>query len=69
MNYSKTVNVLPIKRQEGHNINQYNQRDNMAITNKNKNKDFKKKRIHHSRHIERQRLWQETKERFNDNLQ
>mgnify|MGYP003108478098 CR=1 FL=1 len=41
----------------------------MAITNKNKNKDFKKKRIHHSRHIERQRLWQETKERFNDNLQ
>ena len=41
----------------------------MAITNKNKNKDFKKKRIHHSRHHETQRLWQETKERYNDKLQ
>ena len=68
MNYSKTVNVLPIKRQEGHNTNHYNQRDNMAITNKNKNKDFKKKRIHHSRHTKAQRLWQETKEIYNDKL-
>jgi len=36
----------------------------MAITCKNKNKDFKKKRINHSNHIIRQRLWEETKERY-----
>ena len=40
----------------------------MAITNKNKNKDFKNKRIHHSRHTKTQRLWQETKEIYNDKL-
>ena len=40
----------------------------MAITNKNKNKDFKKKRINNSRHTKTQRLWQETKEIYNDKL-
>jgi len=35
----------------------------MAITCKNKNKDFKKKRIHHARHIETERLKREAKEK------
>ena len=39
----------------------------MAITNKNKNKDFKKKRIHHSRHTHTQRLWEQTKGRYDEN--
>ncbi len=38
----------------------------MAITCKNKNKDFKKKRIHQSRHTKEQMLWRETKERLNE---
>ena len=36
----------------------------MAITNKRFNKDFKKKRIVHSRHIKTERLKKEAKERF-----
>jgi len=36
----------------------------MAVTCKNKNKDFKKKRIHHSNHIKTMRLMKEAKESF-----
>ncbi len=60
------ANVHHTKKQEGHNTKQHIQRDNMAITNKNKNKDFKKKRIHHSRHTHTQRLWEQTKGRYDE---
>jgi hypothetical protein len=36
----------------------------MAITCKNKNKDFKKKRIKHSNHIKNQILMREAQEKF-----
>ena len=36
----------------------------MPITNKRFSKDFKKKRIVHSRHIKTERLKKEAKERF-----
>ena len=36
----------------------------MPIKNKRFNKDFKKKRIVHSRHIKTERLKKEAKERF-----